>query len=176
MQSGPEPLQPYSAGIDTLGSALTCFCTAEEIHRYWRKFGAALLDRVELRVAVRSPGINLLGQTQTETSETIRRRVIRAVEMQETRFRETSIRRNARMTPGMIERYCSLTHEAEQSFTRAVVKLGLSGRAFHGILRVARTIADLEGKDTILPVHILEAVQHRRLGEDPYDILSVEAE
>jgi magnesium chelatase family protein len=53
-----------------------------------------------------------------------------------------------------------------------VAKLGLSGRAFHGILRVARTIADLEGREAIDAVHILEAVQHRRLGDDPYDILS----
>jgi magnesium chelatase family protein len=65
-----------------------------------------------------------------------------------------------------------MSEKAEGAFRKAVAKLGLSGRAYHGILRVARTIADLDGRDTIETEHILEAVQHRRLGEDPWDILS----
>lgn len=157
----------------TKGNGVACFCTPEEIHRYWRKFGAALLDRVELRVGVQSTGLNRTGQTHEETSAEIAQRVRRAVEIQRDRFGETPVRRNARMSPGMIERYCALSDKAEQVFVGALAKLGLSGRAFHGVLRVARTIADLEGKDQILPVHILEALQHRRMGEDPYDILTI---
>jgi len=66
-----------------------------------------------------------------------------------------------------------MSEKAENAFHVAIAKLGLSGRAYHGILRVARTIADLEEKDIIETEHILEAVQHRRLGEDPWDILSI---
>jgi magnesium chelatase family protein len=74
------------------------------------------------------------------------------------------------MTAGMTEQYCALTGETQRIFHLALEKLSLSGRAFHGILRVARTIADLEGSNPIAAAHILEAVQHRRMGEDPYDI------
>jgi magnesium chelatase family protein len=75
------------------------------------------------------------------------------------------------MSPAQIESFCPLTEEADRAFRKAAEKLALSGRAFHGILRTARTIADLEGRDTIETNHILEAVQHRRTGDDPYDVL-----
>jgi magnesium chelatase family protein len=149
-----------------------CFCTPEEIHRYWRKFSGALLDRVELRIAVIPPGPEELDGGQEEPSENTALRVSRAVEIQRERFKGTGIRRNARMTTGMTEKYCVLTREARKSFHLALEKLNLSGRAFHGILRVGRTIADLEGEDLMTSAHILEAVQHRRQGEDPYDIFN----
>ncbi|MDR3161988.1 MAG: hypothetical protein LBU28_10295 [Spirochaetaceae bacterium] len=102
------------------------------------------------------------------------RRVLRAVEIQRGRFQDTGIRRNARMPVGLIERHGMLTGSGKQALIAAAEMLGFSGRAYHGVLRVARTIADLEGRDAIEAVHILEAVQHRRQGEDPYDILSPE--
>jgi len=108
-----------------------------------------------------------------ERSEEIRRRVIEAVEIQRERFKGSNIRRNSRMLPGQIEKYCQMTKKAEEAFILAAAKLGLSGRACHGILKISRTIADLEKKDAIDTVHILEAVQHRRFGDDPYDILSI---
>jgi magnesium chelatase family protein len=156
-------------------SALNCFCSPEEIHRYWRKFGAALLDRIELRVALGLPEMDL-GNGGEEPSGQIARRVLGAVEIQRARFKGTGIRRNARMSPGLIERHCPLSPGAGKALRETVEKLGLSGRAFHGVLRVGRTIADLEGQDSIRTVHILEAIQHRRLGDDPYDILSVKDE
>jgi magnesium chelatase family protein len=155
------------------GNAAACFCTPEEIHRYWRKFSGALLDRVELRTAVMPPTPDQLEGGGEESSGDAARRVLRAVGIQGERFREGGVRRNARMTVGMTERYCALTGEAQRVFHRAMEKLGLSGRAFHGVLRVGRTIADLEGRDTIDSAQILEALEHRRLGEEPYDILSV---
>jgi magnesium chelatase family protein len=149
----------------------SCFCTPEEIHRYWRKFGAALLDRVELRVALHAPDVSLM--RSEERSEAIRERVQGAVRIQRQRFKAgaTSVRRNARMTPAQIERYCVMTSEAEAAFRQAAAKLDFSGRAFHAILRVARTIADLAGAESIATAHVLEAVQHRRLGDDPSDLL-----
>jgi magnesium chelatase family protein len=156
------------------GESPGCFCSPEEIHRYWRKFGAALLDRVELRTAVVPPGVSQMRAGGEETSAVIARRVRRAVDIQRERFRETGVRRNARMTPALLDRYCGLTEAGERALNRGMEKLGLSGRAFHGVLRIARNIADLEGMTQIDPVHILEAIQHRRLGEDPYDIFTVE--
>jgi magnesium chelatase family protein len=157
--------------LGAAGSAQACFCGAEEIHRYWRKFGGALLDRVELRAAVLPPGPEAMGGPG-ESSAQVARRVGEVVDIQSRRFRGTGQRRNARMPPALIEQCCPLSPGAEKAFRQAAAKLGFSGRAFHGALRVARTIADLEGRDTIQSEHILEAIEHRRLGDDPYDILS----
>ena len=155
-----------------------CFCSPEEIYRYWRKFGGALLDRIEIRVAVLPPKISEIGGTAAESggerSEDIARRVRAAVAIQQERCKGLGIRRNALLPAGKLEALCPLSGRAESAFHKALIKLGLSGRAYHGILRVARTIADLEGADIIDTVHILEAVQHRRLGEDPFEILGME--
>ena len=151
-----------------------CFCTPEEIHRYWRKFSGALLDRIELRVAVMPPETGRLGQNGEEPAEAAARRVLRAILTQRERFKGTGIRRNARMPEDFFRRCCELTPDAQKALYLATEKFRLSARAYHGSLRVARTIADLEGNETIKSGHILEAIQHRRLGDDPYDILSVD--
>jgi magnesium chelatase family protein len=162
----------FGPGLSGLLSGAACFCGSEEIYRYWRKFGGALLDRVELRTALLPPKIDELTRGGEEESAVIRGRVEAAVEIQRARFAGTGIRRNARIPAGRIEAACPLTERGAAAFRQALTKLGLSGRAFHSVLRVARTIADLEGREAIDAVHILEAVQHRRLGDDPYDILS----
>ena len=157
-----------------------CLCSQDEVNRYWRKFGGALLDRVEIRVAVLPPKIQEMSmKTKTqidkheEKSSIIASRVKIAAQIQNKRFKETGIRRNALIPAGKIAFMCPMNEKAENAFHTAISKLGLSGRAYHGILRVARTIADLEGKEVIETEHILEAVYHRRLGDDPWDILSV---
>jgi len=164
------------------GGDNVCLCSSEEINRYWRKFGGALLDRVEIRVPVLPPKIdelysnNRYGNNHCEKNETsaeIARRVIAAVEIQRARYKNTEIRRNALLPAGKISAFCSMNENALHAFHTAVSKLGFSGRAYHGILRVARTIADLESKETIETEHILEAVQHRRLGDDPWDIMEI---
>jgi magnesium chelatase family protein len=150
-----------------------CFCSGEEIYRYWRRFGGALLDRVELRAAVPAPDIDTLaaGGASGETSAVIRKRVTGAIAAGKDRFKHADrVRRNAGMPPPLIDRYCGLDDHARRALKTAAERLGLSGRAYHGILRVSRTIADLEGKDAIGAEHILEAVQHRRTGDDPYDV------
>jgi magnesium chelatase family protein len=174
------PPEPAARGetdglYDGFGSAPGCFCSPEEILRYWRKFGGALLDRIELRVAVLPPQNSEMGRRAAggEPSAEIARRVLAAVEIQRRRGGKTGFRRNALLPAGKINALCPLSERAESAFHKALDRLGLSGRAYHGILRVARTIADLEGTEIIDTVHILEAVQHRRLGEDPFEILSV---
>jgi magnesium chelatase family protein len=173
-----------------------CLCSPEEVSRYWRKFGSALLDRIELRVPLVPPTIEQMEQGGEESSAVIARRVLRAVEIQRERLRQVIpgggainqegnlhpsgsveyttgafCRRNAHIPAGLVERCCPLTDKGARAFREAMGKLGLSGRAYHGILRVARTIADLEGRDAIDAEQILDAIQHRRQGDDPYDIL-----
>jgi len=149
-----------------------CFCSPDEIRRYWRKLGSALLDRIELRVPISAPGVLAPSGEGEERSAAIAQRVLAAVKIQRERFRGSSVRRNARMLPGQIETFCPISGRASEAFTLAAAKLGLSGRACHGVLKIARTIADLEGKGTLDTVHILEAIQHRRFGDDPYDIIA----
>jgi len=176
---------------DATGTGNNCFCSPDEINRYWRRFGGALLDRVEIRVIVRPPKIDEMDRrfsqqsiarnssclsgtaASGESSAEIARRVQAAVEIQRHRLKGIGIRRNALIPAGKADNLCPLSEKAENAFHTAVAKLGLSARAYHGILRVARTIADLEGSDIIETEHILEAVQHRRLGEDPWDIISM---
>ncbi|MDR1025470.1 MAG: YifB family Mg chelatase-like AAA ATPase [Treponema sp.] len=155
------------------GEAL-CLCSAEEVNRYWRRFGSALLDRIELRVPVVPPRLAEMRGSPGEGNAAIARRVGRAVEIQQRRQGRLPgrPRRNARLPAGLIESCCPLSCRGEQALKTAISKLALSGRAYHGILRLARTIADLEGRDTIDTVQVLEAVEHRRRGEDPYDILA----
>jgi magnesium chelatase family protein len=165
--------------------SLYCFCSPEEINRYWRRFGSALLDRIELRVPVLPPRSGEMAGPPGEASAVISRRVERAVEVQRLRLERLlpqdqgpaagipeRPRRNARIPPDLIEGCCPLSSRGEQALKTAISKLALSGRAYHGVLRVARTIADLEGRDSIDMDHVLEAVEHRRRGDDPYDILA----
>jgi magnesium chelatase family protein len=153
----------------------TCFCSPEEINRYWRKFGGALLDRVEIRTAVLPPKIDEISVSSIcgESSAVIAKRVKAAVNIQQHRYKETGIRRNAMLNTDKIKVFCPMSQKAENALHKAISRLGLSGRAYHGIIRVARTIADLEAKETLETEHILEAVQHRRLGDDPWDIMGV---
>jgi magnesium chelatase family protein len=155
----------------------SCLCSHDEINRYWRKFGSALLDRIEIRVGILPPKIDEMKKNNEKNtgseSTVIAHRVKKAVEIQQSRYKKTGIRRNALLPAGMIYSACQMNEKAEKAFHAAVSKLNLSGRAYHGILRVARTIADLEEKDIIETEHILEAVHHRRYGDDPWDILEL---
>jgi magnesium chelatase family protein len=160
--------------LGMMESETACLCSPEEINRHWRRFGGALLDRVEIRTAVLPPKTSQMGgqSGSEETSAQIARRVRDAVEIQRRRYKGTNIRRNALLPAGKISLFCPMNEKAQGAFAKAVSKLALSGRAYHGVLRTARTIADLEQKDGIEAAHVLEALWHRRLGEDPYDILS----
>jgi len=174
-----EPADGDSRNDTGIATRVDCLCSPEEIYRYWRKFCGALLDRVELRVAVAPPKISEIGGPARgvenggeERSAEIALRVQAAVNIQRRRFKDAGIRRNALIPAGRIETLCPMTDKARNALHKALAKLGLSGRAYHGVLRVARTIADLEGAEVIDAIHILEAVQHRRYGEDPYEILT----
>lgn len=172
--------QPDSSAYTKTGASVSdddrvvspsCFCSGEEIVRHWRRLGSALLDRVELRVPLLAAPPSELPGAPAESSRVVAARVRSAVAIQRERLRDLGVRRNARLPPALIDRFCALSGRAEAAFTAAAERLGLSGRACHAVLRVARTIADLEGSSDISAEHVLEAVQHRRHGDDPYDIL-----
>jgi magnesium chelatase family protein len=165
-------IRENSAG--TPGAAISCFCSPEEVNRYWRRFGSALLDRIELRVPVVPPSAGEMGSGGGDTSAMIARRVTLAAELQRERMGSLRFRRNARIPAGLVERCCPLTGRGDQALHRAAARLSFSGRAYHGVLRVGRTIADLEGRDSIDAEHIFEAVDYRRSGDDPYDVLGIE--
>jgi magnesium chelatase family protein len=158
LAANPCPCGNFGRKSDSNDSL--CFCSSEEIRRYWRRLGGALLDRVELRVRVKEGGA-ALAESGEESSAVVAARVLNAVDIQRRRFAGSSVRRNAAMPPAMLDHYCALRNTAEQTLRSASAQLGLSGRAVHSSLRVARTIADLESSPHIQPPHLLEALQHR---------------
>jgi magnesium chelatase family protein len=143
-----------------------CLCGVHEVSRYWKKMGGALLDRIDIRVPVKPVSSLQIGGTEKETSAQIKARVERVIAVQRSRFSGRAFSRNAHIPPGLMDRFCGLTAENASLLSKAVDKLGLSSRAYHSILKTARTIADIEGADSIGREHLLEAVQHRRYGEE----------
>ncbi len=140
-----------------------CQCTPQEVKRYRGKISGPLLDRIDLHVEV--PAVkyqDLGGETCGETSATVRQRVIKARNTQHARFQSTN-HLNAHMNNAEIRRFCALRPEARRLLEQACERLKLSARAYHRILKVARTIADLSESPAIETPHLLEAIQYRAL-------------
>ncbi len=141
-----------------------CRCNQAAVQRYRSKLSGPLLDRIDLQVEV--PRINLeqLEQKRSgDCSETIRERVKIAREIQQDRYKKIKILTNSQLRARHFEKYCPMTAEAKQLLHRAFKQLNFSMRAHDRIIKVARTIADLAGFDTIEAPHIAEAVQYRSL-------------
>ena len=137
-----------------------------QIQRYVGRISGPLLDRIDIHIDV--PAVKfreLVGEAapDAEDSQTIRTRVLAARERQRERFAGEKIFANAAMTPRMIRKYCRIGAESEQLLERAMTRLGLSARAYDRILKVSRTIADLEGCGQIGSAHVSEAVGYRSL-------------
>ena len=135
-----------------------------QIQRYVGRISGPLLDRIDIHIDV--PAVKfkeLTGETppDTESSASIRERVIRAREAQQQRFTVEKIYSNAGMSPRMIRHYCKIDPESETMLERAMTRLGLSARAYDRILKVSRTIADLEGSEDIRSSCVAEAVGYR---------------
>jgi magnesium chelatase family protein len=122
------------------------------------------MDRIDIHVEV--PAVkyrDLTGDASGEDSETIKTRVNRARDVQRQRFVGKKIFSNAQMTPRHLKKYCEIGESSRTLMEQAVDKLGLSARAYTRILKIARTIADLEGVEDISAAHISEAIQYRSL-------------
>jgi magnesium chelatase family protein len=140
-----------------------------QIQRYITKISGPLLDRIDIHVDV--PAVEfkeLRGRTPAhgETSTTIRNRVTKARDIQLRRFAGEGMFSNSSMSSSQIRRFCELSPEAETLLERAMVRQGLSARAHDRILKVSRTIADLEGNSGIQPNHIAEAIGYRSLDKN----------
>lgn len=141
-----------------------CRCKPEQIRKYINRVSGPLLDRIDIHIEVNPIQYNQLGQkTKTETSKEIRERVNRAREIQIERYQKYHIFSNSELTPQLIEKFCELNRKSKQILEMAFNRLGLSARAYNKILKVARTIADLDNCEQIEEKHLAEAIQYRGL-------------
>ncbi|MCX7025318.1 MAG: YifB family Mg chelatase-like AAA ATPase [Spirochaetes bacterium] len=143
-----------------------CLCSVDDVKRYWKRLGGPLLDRIDIRVPVRNAGSSELLGPPGESSGEIRKRVRKARELQEIRYRKESFALNAHVPPGFIERYCPIEGEFRCEFLASAEKSGISSRAIHSIARLARTIADLSDDKQIGRRHVEEAFSLRKYGEE----------
>ena len=142
-----------------------CTCSENQVEQYMRRISGPLLDRIDMYIEVPSVEYEAMRRKDTpESSAVIRQRVNAAREVQKQRFAGTEVSCNAYMTPAMIGRYCQLDDAGERLMQGAFDRLGLTGRSHDRILRMARTIADLEGSEHIEASHLAEAIQFRSSG------------
>ena len=154
-----------------------CTCNESQIRKYLGRISGPLLDRIDMQIEIRPLSFEELSRTHTsESSASIRQRVLKARQIQDARFAEVaaqsatsgdvrhlSVHCNAQMTPALIRQYCQLDDRSLRMLQNAMSKLDLSARAYDRILRVARTIADYEGCESITSTHIAEAISYRNL-------------
>lgn len=141
-----------------------CTCTPIYVERYLSKISGPLLDRIDIHLEVSPvPFRELQGDRSGQTSAQMRELVLKAREVQTRRFEGESCQVNGRMTTRQIRKYCQMAGDAEGLLKTAMEEMGLSARAHDKILRVARTIADLDGSDIITSIHLSEAINYRTL-------------
>jgi magnesium chelatase family protein len=156
-------MNPCQCGFH--GDALhNCTCTPPLIQRYLARISGPLLDRIDLHIQVPAVKYKELAEDdKAEASDAIRERILAARQRQYRRLSPFGQFCNTQMTPGALRRFCKLDRECEKQMENAITKLGLSARAYDRILRVSRTIADLEDSEKILARHLSEAIQYRTL-------------
>jgi magnesium chelatase family protein len=148
------------------GSSRECKCSPMQIQRYVGKISGPLMDRIDIHIDVPAVKFNELrgkGTPQGDTSAVIRERVMKARRIQIERLGGDGSFSNSAMTPKQIREFCALDIQCEELLERAMTRQGLSARAHDRILKVARTIADLEASPTIRPDHLSEAINYRSL-------------
>ncbi len=155
-------MNPCPCGF--FGSDLECKCTPLQIQKYLSRISGPLLDRMDLHVEV--PRVNyeqLRGEGSSESSDSLREKVIVARQLQKRRFSRYKTNLNSQMRPAEVKKYCRLDEESEMLLKSVFDKLKMSARAYDRILKVARTIADLEQSDNIKIQHLGEALHYRSL-------------
>lgn len=141
-----------------------CKCNPTAIHKYLSKLSGPLMDRIDMHIEVDSVTYDELNSEELEeSSESIKSRVDSARQIQLERYKDTAIFSNAKMNDQQIKKYCKISFESDKMLRYAFEKMNLSARGYNRILKVARTIADLEGSKDILDEHIMEAISYRSL-------------
>jgi len=138
-----------------------CTCTEREINNYINKISGPLLDRIDIQIEIMPVQYKNFLQKESEDSATIKARVDKARTIQLERYKEANIYSNSEMNQKMIDQYCKLDKEGDAILKTAYEKMGLSARGCTRILKVARTIADLDGSEFIQKKHLAEAIQYR---------------
>ena len=147
-----------------------CVCNPGQVQKYLNKISGPLLDRIDIQVEITPVPFDELSKgTPSESSAAIRERVIHARQIQEQRFaHEPGVHCNAQMTPRLLQQYAVLDERGKVLLEQAMDRLNLSARAYDRILKVARTIADLDGSDAIQSAHIAEAIGYRSLDRESW--------
>lgn len=146
-----------------------CTCSPAAVRRYVGRISGPLMDRIDLHVEITPVSREELSSPEpAEPSSAVRERVMRARERQAERFRGTGIYTNTMMTSAMLRQFCPLSTDARRLLDGAMERLQLSARAYDRIIKVARTIADLEGAEDISPRHISEAITYRSLDKESW--------
>ncbi|MBR3300014.1 MAG: ATP-binding protein, partial [Clostridia bacterium] len=141
-----------------------CTCTPNMVLKYLNRISGPMLDRIDLHIEVPPVDFSSINSdSREETSAEIRKRVNAARKLQIERYKGTGITCNARLTPKMLREFCVLTEEASKYLNRCFDELGMSARAYDRILKVSRTIADLDKSEMIEKRHVLSAIRFRTL-------------
>jgi magnesium chelatase family protein len=151
-------------------SRRACRCSPAQVQRYRHRLSGPLLDRIDLHVEAPALSVTELRDGRLgEPSAAMRARVEAARTRQRDRFAGTGVGTNARMSPALLRRHCALPPALGDLLQHAMEQLALSARAYDRILKVARTVADLAGAETIESPHLLEAIQYRSLDRTLFD-------
>ncbi len=141
-----------------------CTCTEAQRKKYFHKISGPFLDRIDLKVEVLDVEYKKISESEEyirEKSIDIRRRVVKAKQIQIERYKNENIISNSELTPDLVKRFCNIDSESSRLLEQAYYKFNLSVRGYNKILKIARTIADLDGENNIKSKHIAEAIQYR---------------
>ena len=151
-------------------STVKCNCKPDQIKKYIHKISRPLLDRIDIHIEVNQIKYNqIINDGKTETSEQIKKRVNYARNIQKERYKKYQITSNSELTSQLTKKFCELDAESQKMLENVFEKLKLSTRAYNRILKVARTIADIEKSTNIKKEHLAEAIQYRSLDRKYWD-------
>lgn len=139
----------------------TCNCSPKQRQQYISKLNGPIKDRFDIQISIFPVEYQKIRNVKSETSEEIRKRVNKAKEIQNLRYKNEQIFSNSDLTPKLIEKYCKIDRESEEILERVFDKFDLSMRGYYKVLKVARTIADLANEENITKKHIIEAIQFK---------------